>query len=205
MSVAGITSAALAYELEERRAETADTVPVSRSRGSRAGLDASRAAAPSGSRVRQQAPGTEQSALGGYTEILIRLIPTEIIGGYIALLSALAFQQPATCHSPYAGRWWLFGITTALTPVIVLLTYYGRSQRAGARFRIRLITFELVAAPVAFAAWASALPSTPFGSVCSWRPGFGTAAVIGTAILLPLLAPVFSPASRPATRGRSSG
>jgi hypothetical protein len=205
MSLLSMANAAVAYQLGVSVPSEDELELEERQRPPRASLDAPREARRPRPRrptpPSTRAPAAEQSAAAGHAEILLRLIPTEIIGAYIALLSVLAFKQPVDCQSSYSGRWWLFGLTVGLTPAVVALIYLGTAKRAGQKFKWSVIAFDMVAATIAFAAWASALPSTPFGNLCQWHPGYGTAAVIVTAVFLPLLAPVFSPSARrpPAT------
>jgi hypothetical protein len=94
---------------------------------------------------------------------ITRWIPTETITVYVALLPLLA---PLAQHDPsYHSRWVLFGVIAGSNPLIVILLTMAKTP-AGQGFS--LPWFEMVVAPVAFAAWAFALPDTPLNSVVGY-------------------------------------
>jgi hypothetical protein len=110
-------------------------------------------------------------------------IPTETITVYVALLALLA---PLAGHSPsFASRWVLFSIITAVNPVVVILLTMAKTKGGDA---FKFPVFEMVIAPVAFAAWAFALPDTPLGSISGYDIKWNTAILTGTTISIALLA-----------------
>lgn len=89
---------------------------------------------------------------------ITRWIPTETITLYVALLPLLA---PLAQHNPsYSSRWLLFWLITAINPAVVILLIMAKTP-PGQTFSFPW--FEMIAAPIAFAAWAFALPDTPLG------------------------------------------
>jgi uncharacterized membrane protein len=110
-------------------------------------------------------------------------IPTETITVYVALLALLA---PLAGHSPsFTSRWVLFSILTAVNPVVVILLTMAKTKYGDA---FKLPVFEMIIAPVAFAAWAFSLPDTPLGSFVGYDIKWNTAILTGTTIAIALLA-----------------
>src|SRR5258708_29719167 len=78
---------------------------------------------------------------------ITRWIPTETITVYVALLALVA---PLAPHSPsFTSRWVLFGLMTAANPVVVVLLFKAKTQKAD---DFKLPVFEMIIASVAFAA-----------------------------------------------------
>jgi hypothetical protein len=99
----------------------------------------------------------------GIVDQITRWIPTETITAYVALLALLA---PLSRHAPsYQSRWILLGIVVAANPLVVLLLAMAKSQ-PGDDFSLPV--FEMLIAPIAFAAWAFALPDTPLTSIAHY-------------------------------------
>ena len=73
---------------------------------------------------------------------------------------------PLSRHAPsYQSRWILLGVVVAANPVVVLLLAMAKNQRGD---RLSFPVFEMLIAPVAFAAWAFALPDTPLSSIAHY-------------------------------------
>ncbi len=86
---------------------------------------------------------------------ITRWIPTETVTVYVALLPLLA---PLAQHNPsYTSRWLLFWLIVGSNPVVVILLVMAKTQSG----KFSLPWFEMIAATIAFAAWAFALPDTP--------------------------------------------
>jgi hypothetical protein len=99
----------------------------------------------------------------GVVDQITRWIPTETISIYVALLALLA---PIAKHAPsFESRWILFGIVTAVNPIVVLLLAMAKTV-PGDKFGLPL--FEMMVAPLAFAAWAFALPDTPLAQLAHY-------------------------------------
>src|ERR1700679_3174401 len=94
---------------------------------------------------------------------ITRWIPTETITAYVALLALLA---PLSGHAPsYESRWILLGIVAAAHAVVVVLLAMAKNQRGD---KLSFPVFEMFIAPIAFAAWAFALPDTPLSSIAHY-------------------------------------
>jgi uncharacterized membrane protein len=113
---------------------------------------------------------------------ITRWIPTETITIYIALLALLA-SQPAS--SSFTSRWVLFGALVAVNPLVVVLVMMAKSTTANP---FKLPVFEMVVAPVAFAAWAFALPDTPLSSISGYDIKWNTAIILVSAVAVTLIA-----------------
>lgn len=133
-----------------------------------------------------------QSAVERVTE----WIPTETVGLYVALLGLLSPEGSK-------GRWVLFGAGIALTIGFLLLNSALIHKRAVAKWeeaengeprppRIALWRqgVLLVVCVVSFAAWACALPATPFLSLWSNATTIGGVAVLVLATATPKVAEI---------------
>src|SRR5262245_32554890 len=93
-------------------------------------------------------------------QTLITYIPTEIITVYLAALAAVRDSQ----RGSMTAEWIVFKCFLVATPIVVLLVYIGKvinGQNKFPWFR-EWPYWEMTAATVAFAAWAFALPDSPF-------------------------------------------
>ncbi len=118
---------------------------------------------------------------------ITRWIPTETITVYVALL-ALVAPITAASHAhphPYLSRWVLFGIVTAVNPVVVVLIAMAK-RKAGTPFRYPV--FAMVIAPIAFAAWAFSLSDTPLSSIPGYGIRWNTAILTVTTVAITLMA-----------------
>jgi hypothetical protein len=110
-------------------------------------------------------------------EKITAFIPSEIIGIYIAGFGILA---PVTTE----GKWWIFGICVALIPLFMLLNYLrNRKRQLPVPGRGRSLVL-VVCALVAFTAWASAMPNTPFLAITPLATQIGGFAVLVVAGIL---------------------
>ena len=123
---------------------------------------------------------------------MVTYIPTEIIMGYVAV-SVEIDGSPA--HS-FTGQWIAFWLFLALTPVINWSLYAGLLRQRRQRLPWHPRTwpwFGLIAATVAFALWAFALPASPFTSLYWYKASWAAGGLIVGSILLGIAARVFGP------------
>jgi len=113
---------------------------------------------------------------------ITRWVPTETITVYVALLALLA---PRTPHTSFTSRWVLFAILTATNPVVVVLLAKAKSTTGtGWSWPV----FEMVIAPIAFAAWAFALPDTPLSAFAGYGIRWNSAILTVTTVAITLVA-----------------
>ena len=126
-------------------------------------------------------PTPSSGALGA----LAKYIPTEVVALYTAACSAMA----AATASPSTQRltYWSF---VAGTPVLFLLLLAGKRRRAQLSIFPPLKEFwskwpwwKLIASTIAFAAWAVAIPSTPYWTDQAGRIVAAFAAVLVSTFL----------------------
>lgn len=158
--------------------------------------------------------------LKGASEIA-RWIPTEAIALYIAILAG-AFGTLSVPDGTkledldYASRWTFYFVMLAFTAALVWLVYAAKNREAPAKApnkKRNIPVFEMGIAALAMAAWAAALPDTPFADF-SWYGGWFPPVVLSTTTaVLPLIAaaagrvpPTFeeaTPNGRPDMHGHS--
>ena len=141
--------------------------------------------------VRQQAADPTQASppqpVGVSTSLVsqvTRWIPTETITLYVALLALLA---PIGMSSSFTSRWVLFGIMAGANPLVVILLTMAKTD-SGSTTRFKWPVFEMLIAPVAFAAWAFALPDTPLKAIGSYDIKWNTAIITVTTVGVTLVA-----------------
>jgi hypothetical protein len=104
---------------------------------------------------------------------LIQWIPAESITlyvGYVALLNPLKpTGSDRLCDLSFASRWLGFVVFCVVTLAITVGTYEGKRRAANPKPAFKLPLFEMVAQTLAFAAWAAALPETPFAGFCGFK------------------------------------
>jgi hypothetical protein len=113
---------------------------------------------------------------------LLRYTPTEVVAvyvGVVALLPTLPDEGKAEIHeSDFTWRWLAFFVFFALTPLTILAANAVRRAQGGSKDRP---WFEMIVGPIAFAAWALALPLSPVFSFSDWSGWMGV--VIATIVL----------------------
>ncbi len=146
-------------------------------------------------------PATGEAAARTITPLkaasdVARYIPTEAIAIYIAILVGafgplkLVAGMKAS-DLDYSSRWHFFFIMLGVTVALVWLIYAAKTRETPAKDpdkRYNIPVFEMAIAAVALAAWAAALPDTPFADF-HWYGGWFAPTVLATATaLLPLIA-----------------
>lgn len=107
--------------------------------------------------------------------MLVKYIPTESITLYIAALSAVEALKSFSPHLTAKFIYWFFAI---LTPILVLVIYFGKRKVARIQPTIPPLRewpwWKTIAATIAFLIWALAVPSNPYveGALKSALVGF---------------------------------
>jgi hypothetical protein len=106
-------------------------------------------------------------------------VPTEAISTYVAVLALL------TPKSGW-GRWTLLGVIAIIT-VVICWYFWKRSTTA---LPTKALVWSIVFALIGLAAWASALPDSPFFSIHGYTTVIGGAAIILLASVIPKVAEI---------------
>jgi hypothetical protein len=130
----------------------------------------------------------------GWLEKIVKYVPTEIVGAYIAIAAVLGEPQG---QADARALWIFFAVLLGLTPVYTLI--------AAARPGLPRPTVQAVAATIAFAAWVAALGG-PFRSLRGYDSRYAVAVMIVVTLMLPLLERVWpSGAGRPQSGEKKKG
>lgn len=121
-----------------------------------------------------------------------RYVPTEAIALYIAILAGAFGVLKATngkqlYELDYSSRWQFYFIMLGVTAALVWLIYAAKTAASDRRKR-DVPVFEMVIATLAMAAWAAALPDTPFATYKWYGGWFSSITLTTTTALLPLIA-----------------
>jgi len=122
---------------------------------------------------------------------LTRWIPTETITLYVALLAVfgpLNATADNLCKLSFTSRWVAVAAFAVVSTLLALGLTYGKARALNKRFTWPW--FEMATSPVAFAAWALALPDTPLQSICGYNSAIGAFIVLVTTVSLAVLASI---------------
>jgi len=135
------------------------------------------------------AAGQSASQIDTALHVLFGYIPTEVLTLYVAVLAAI--HQPEEVTGADWNAFWLFLIAT---PIVVWLVYGAKVKAARKALPLAPGTWpiwEMLAATVAYFAWAMALPNTPFTEYSWYSSALSGVIVLVTSTFLGLLAPFF--------------
>ena len=104
---------------------------------------------------------------------LVAFIPAEPVALFIAVLAAVGTESSAWV------RWTLLGVVAGLAPLWVEIHYLQKARSRRARKKVPL--FEMVAGVVAFAAWSTSVPNSPWNEVGNFTPRWGLLVALVTA------------------------
>src|SRR5882724_4738243 len=171
MSISSMTNAALA-----RRP---DYPPAGRPPGSQAEI----AGAAEGA-------GLPENQVTTALRVIVTYIPTEILTLYVAVLAAIRNPERQSLNP----EWITFVLFLIATPVVVWLLFAAKVKSAGKAIPLgdsQWPIWEMVAATIAYVAWAFALPDTPFREWSWYSSALSGVIVLIISAALGLLAPVF--------------
>jgi hypothetical protein len=121
--------------------------------------------------------------------VLFGYIPTEVLTLYVAVLAAI--QRPDRVTSAQWAAFWSF---LAATPLVVWLVYAAKIKALQKPLPLKFgawPVWEMLAATIAYVAWAFALPNTPFATYAWYSAALSGVAVLVGSTLLGLLGPFF--------------
>lgn len=136
-------------------------------------------------------PPETQTAGSSALSAIAAYIPTEVLTVYVAVIAAINPAQASATSSGSAAGAFLFFLVA--TPIVVWLVYAGKVRKAKKKLPVKLAQWpkwEMFAATVAYAAWAFALPETPFASYAWYSAAIAAVAVLLVSMAIGLIAPV---------------
>lgn len=188
MSINSLTNAALA---RRRDVFPSNRAPNGVAEIAQAASGLPRASSRSAPEGAGQPGSTEGSADSSQTalNLLFGYIPTEIVTCYVATITAFG-------NINSAGLWRIFYITLCITPMTVLVIYAVKLKKLGLSPPRPLNPktwpmWEMIAATLAFTAWAFGLPQSPFKDLPWYNGGFASLVLVLASTLLGLIAPLF--------------
>jgi cation transport ATPase len=104
---------------------------------------------------------------------LVAFIPAEPVALFVAVLAAVGVESDAWL------RWTLFGVVVALAPLWVEIHYLQRARSRRARKKVPV--FEMIAGVIAFVAWSTSVPGSPWNDVGNFSPRWGLLVALLTA------------------------
>jgi hypothetical protein len=137
--------------------------------------------------------GRQDRANGTNTALqtLTTYIPTEVLTLYV---SAIAAVGPVTINGLPVGRWlpfWCFLVATPLIVWIAFATKLRAAEKPLPLSPVRWPVWEMIAAMIAYFAWAFALPNTPFAQFENWySSGLAAFLVLVVSAGLGMIAPL---------------
>jgi hypothetical protein len=121
-------------------------------------------------------PGRVPNAITAQERIvgqLVAFIPAEPVTLFIAVLAAVGPSSSTWV------RWVLLGVVAALAPLWVEIHYLQRARSRRARRKLPL--FEMSAGVLAFAAWSTTLPDSPWSDIGGFTARWGLLVALLTA------------------------
>ncbi len=134
-------------------------------------------------------PSAETTNVNTALHLLFGYIPTEALTLYVAVLAAL--HESAPISNAQRAVFWAFLVAT---PLVVWLVYAAKVKAARKTLPLhpsQWPVWEMLAATVAYFAWAFAMPNNPFAAYTWYSSGLAGIAVLLASTLLGLLAPLF--------------
>jgi cation transport ATPase len=104
---------------------------------------------------------------------LVAFIPAEPVALFIAVLAAVGAESSAWV------RWTLLGVVVVLAALWVEIHYLQKARSRRARKKVPL--FEMAAGLVAFVAWSTSVPNSPWSEVGNFTPRWGLLVALVTA------------------------
>jgi hypothetical protein len=121
---------------------------------------------------------------------LTRYIPTETVALYVAFLSTIGSlaipSDRKVCEVSFTSRWVGLIALAVVSSLLALGLTYGKARQSKQTFTWPV--FEMIVAPIAFAAWAFALPDTPLLDICGYSAAWGGFIVLVTTVAIAVVA-----------------
>jgi hypothetical protein len=119
---------------------------------------------------------TADEAQQGWLDTLRTLVPTDAVTAYVALIGAT---------SALAVGWRIaaLALIAVLTPGLVVLSYLDKADEA-AKDQVRVPIFDATVGLLAFLAWSTTIPKSPWDQIDGFTPAIGLAITLFASILL---------------------
>lgn len=130
-------------------------------------------------------------------QTLTTYIPTEVLTLYVAAATAVGPAKDAAGADTGHGPEWLFWLFLVFTPAVVWAVFAAKVRTAKTdpppdipwRWG-QLPVFDMIAATIAYAVWAFALPRSPFAEQSWYSTGLTSVAVLVISAVLALAAAI---------------
>lgn len=119
----------------------------------------------------------EEAKLDGYFDKLIKYIPTEIVGAWIAITGLIKGANNIPINTIL---WILFIIFTGLTAVYILKQTFEPEKPLAIK--------QIILSTIAFIVWVFAL-GEPFNTLSFYNPVYGSISLILYNLIIPLINP----------------
>jgi hypothetical protein len=86
----------------------------------------------------------------------------------------------------FTSRWVGLTLFAVVSSLLALGLTYGKARQSKQAFTWPI--FEMIVAPIAFAAWALALPDTPLLDICGYSTAWGGFIVLVTTVAIAVVA-----------------
>jgi len=123
-----------------------------------------------------QSNGDSVSA-DGYADRLIKYIPTDVVGAWLAVTGIIASDT----ESPQRSLLWLFFI------IFLVITFFWTLKQTAERGKAPA-RIQTIVSTGSFAIWVFALGG-PFASLAFYRPSYGSLVLIVYTLLVSLITP----------------
>jgi hypothetical protein len=119
---------------------------------------------------------TADEAQQGWLDKLRTLVPTDAVTAYVALIGAT---------SALAVGWRIaaLALIAVLAPVRVVLSYLSKADDA-AQKEVRVPIFDATVGLLAFLAWSTTIPKSPWDQIDGFTPAIGLVITLFASILL---------------------
>ena len=169
--------------------QATDTGPLTPTKliGASGGLPIHPVAPSSGPGASGAGAGAGASSIDSAYNTLFGYIPTEVVTLYVAVVAAISSMT-----DPW--KYVALGAFVLITPIIVWIAYATKVKGAGKPVPARprqWPVWEMVAADIAFCAWAFALWNHPAADLKTAPTGLAGLLVLATSTALGLLSPLF--------------
>jgi putative Mn2+ efflux pump MntP len=133
-------------------------------------------------RTRLEADSTDVK-LDGYFDKLMKYIPSEIIGAWIAIKGLIKSASGVPVNNVL---WILFIILTGLTAVYIF-KQISVPEQTSSKSEKSSITTQVIISTLAFIVWAFAIGDEPFSSLPLYQPVYGSIILILFNLIVPLI------------------